>query len=83
MEKQESKKPLSNFPTATTTTKYIQLWDTDSEGKAILIDGTQLAELMFDYNVGVSTESTYVVKRVDSDFFEDDLASEQASVAAK
>ncbi|MGB7554350.1 MAG: hypothetical protein WBM04_08245, partial [Candidatus Korobacteraceae bacterium] len=27
-------KPLSNFPTATTTTKYIQLWDTDSRGKA-------------------------------------------------
>jgi hypothetical protein len=27
-------KPLSNFPTASTTTKYIQLWDTDSEGKA-------------------------------------------------
>jgi len=26
-------KPLSNFPTATTTTKYIQLWDTDSKGK--------------------------------------------------
>ncbi len=25
---------LSNFPTATTTTKYIQLWDTDSRGKA-------------------------------------------------
>ncbi len=34
MEKQESKRALSNFPTATTTTKYIQLWDTDSRGKA-------------------------------------------------
>jgi hypothetical protein len=34
MEKQESKKPLSNFPTATITTKYTQLWDTDSRGKA-------------------------------------------------
>ena len=29
------------------------LWDLDS--KIILIDGTQLAELMFDYGVGVST----------------------------
>src|ERR1019366_2826906 len=27
-------KPLSNFPTATTTTKYTQLWDTDSRGKS-------------------------------------------------
>jgi hypothetical protein len=26
-------RPLSNFPTATTTTKYVQLWDTDSRGK--------------------------------------------------
>jgi hypothetical protein len=28
---------LSNFPTATTTTKYSQLWDTESEGKVISI----------------------------------------------
>jgi hypothetical protein len=34
-------KPLSNFPTATTTTKYIQLWDTDSRGKAIMVTGFQ------------------------------------------
>src|ERR1017187_7209688 len=34
VEKQESEKPLSNFPTATTTTKYTQLWDTDSRGKS-------------------------------------------------
>jgi hypothetical protein len=27
---------------------------------------------MFDFEVGVSTESTYVVKRIDNDFFEDD-----------
>jgi hypothetical protein len=27
---------------------------------------------MFDYEVGISTESTYVVKRIDNDFFEDD-----------
>src|SRR5215831_4426470 len=33
MEKQESKNRFSNFSTATTTTKYIQLWDTDSRGK--------------------------------------------------
>jgi hypothetical protein len=26
-------KPLSGFPTASATTKCIQLWDTDSEGK--------------------------------------------------
>src|SRR5580658_9578712 len=29
-------KTLSNFPTATTTTNYNYLWDTDSEGKVRL-----------------------------------------------
>ena len=38
---------------------------------------------MFDYGVGISTESTYVVKRIDNDFFEDDggantMADEEA-----
>jgi restriction system protein len=42
------------------------------ETKVILIDGSQLAELMFDYGVGVSTVNSYSVKRIDSDFFEED-----------
>ena len=33
MEKAGKQKTLSNFPTATTTTNYNYLWDTDSEGK--------------------------------------------------
>lgn len=39
--------------------------------KIVLIDGKQLAELMIDYDVGVSTISTYRVKRVDSDYFDE------------
>ncbi|MGQ0542621.1 MAG: restriction endonuclease [Blastocatellia bacterium] len=39
------------------------------ENKIILIDGTELAELMIDYNVGVSTERIYELKRIDSDYF--------------
>jgi len=35
----------------------------------VLIDGTKLAELMIDHNVGVSTESKYEIKRIDTDFF--------------
>ena len=41
------------------------------ESKVILIDGAQLAQYMIDYNVGVSSVSTYVVKQIDSDFFEE------------
>ena len=37
--------------------------------KVVLIDGRQLAELMIEYNVGVSTVKTYEIKRVDSDYF--------------
>ncbi len=38
--------------------------------KVILIGGQRLAELMIEYNVGVSTVSTIAIKRVDSDYFE-------------
>lgn len=37
--------------------------------KIILIDGSQLAKLMFDHGIGVSVASTYEVKRIDSDYF--------------
>lgn len=39
--------------------------------KIVLIDGKQLANLMIEHNLGVSTIATYEVKRVDSDFFND------------
>lgn len=38
--------------------------------KIILIDGDQLAGLMIDNNVGVSTIGKYELKRVDNDYFE-------------
>lgn len=37
--------------------------------KVILIAGTQLAELMIDHGVGVTTEATYALKRIDADYF--------------
>ncbi|MBN2423819.1 MAG: restriction endonuclease [Calditrichaceae bacterium] len=40
------------------------------EHKIILIDGELLTDLMFEFNVGVSIQSNYVVKRIDSDYFE-------------
>jgi len=36
-----------------------------------LIDGAELVSLMMDHGVGVSTGQTYVVSKVDEDFFED------------
>ncbi|MGF6996338.1 restriction endonuclease [Paraburkholderia sp. GAS32] len=40
--------------------------------KIILVDGEQLVKLMVDHNVGVSTVSTFDIKKIDSDYFEGD-----------
>lgn len=40
--------------------------------KIILIDGEQLAQLMIDHNVGVTEESRYIVKKIDTDYFSDE-----------
>lgn len=42
----------------------------EASAKIVLIDGEQLAELMIDHGVGVTDHKAYVVKRVDSDYFE-------------
>lgn len=39
--------------------------------RVILIDGILLSELMFDHGIGASTSNSYVIKRLDSDFFDD------------
>ena len=39
--------------------------------KVVLVDGNTLAKLMIEYNVGVSVEATYDIKKIDSDFFDD------------
>jgi restriction system protein len=38
--------------------------------KIILVGGQELATLMIDYNVGVSTVGVYELKKVDADYFE-------------
>ncbi len=43
-----------------------------NETKVVLIDGEQLAELMIDYNLAVSTINTFEIKRIDNDYFGDD-----------
>ena len=46
---------------------YISRIDT----KVVLIDGQLLANLMMDFDVGVSLFASYIVKRIDSDYFEE------------
>jgi len=42
------------------------------DSKIVLIDGPMLAELMMDFGLGVSLVNSYEIKRVDSDYFEED-----------
>lgn len=57
-----------------TTTKFTQgaIDYADSiDKRVILIDGKQLTDLMFKYNIGVSNEEIFVTKKIDLDFFEE------------
>jgi restriction system protein len=35
----------------------------------VLIDGSQLVEVIIDFNIGVTKSSTHETKRIDSDYF--------------
>lgn len=41
----------------------------NTDVKIILIDGEQLAEYMYDYNLGVNIKETYHIKTIDEDYF--------------
>jgi restriction system protein len=43
------------------------------EKKIVLIDGEELAKLMIDYGIGVATDAVYEIKRLDTDYFEEEL----------
>lgn len=52
---------------ASTATEYAQM----VTQKVILIDGPRLADLMIEHDIGVSTTRTIALKRIDTDYFEE------------
>lgn len=44
------------------------------ERKIVLVDGERLARLMIDYDVGVSESRKILLKKIDSDFFDESAA---------
>lgn len=42
------------------------------DNKIALIDGKTLCQLMIEYDIGVSSEISYTIKRIDSDYFEEE-----------
>lgn len=56
--------------TTSSFTKEALEYVNNIEKKIILIDGSRLAELMIDYNIGVSVHKNIILKKIDSDYFE-------------
>ena len=40
--------------------------------KVVLVDGKKLTKLMIEYNLGVSVETVYTIKKIDTDFFSEE-----------
>ena len=66
---QKAKKGV--FITTANFSKNAIAYAKDVDYKIILIDGVKLSNLMINYNVGVSVETTYEIKKIDNDYFED------------
>ncbi len=59
------------FFTTSDFTKTARTSAARSDSRVVLINGTELAALMVEHNVGVSITSTLQLKKLDSDYFED------------
>ena len=57
------------FITTSAFTQSAQDYVSRIDSKIVLIDGDTLAQLMIDYNIGVTTVTSYELKRVDTDYF--------------
>lgn len=60
------------FITTSSFSKNAKEWVKGLDSKIILIDGMELVKLMVDYDVGVSEEGVYKLKRIDRDYFEEE-----------
>jgi len=60
------------FITTSSFSKEAKKYASLIESKIILIDGEQLSKLMAEHDVGVSTVGMYEVKKLDSDFFDEE-----------
>jgi len=59
------------FITTSNFSKHAEDYASMIENNVVLIDGGSLANLMIDHDVGTTLVSSYEVKRVDSDYFDE------------
>ncbi len=60
------------FITTSNFSKDAVTYAAQMDTKIVLIDGETLAQYMIDYNLGVSVQNTYEIKKIDSDYFEEE-----------
>jgi len=60
------------FITTSNFTKDAIDYTPKNETKIVLIDGNKLASYMIDYNLGVSLQNTYEIKKIDFDYFDEE-----------
>ena len=61
------------FITTSDFTKDAREYIEKIDSRISLVDGRKLVELMIDHGLGVSTSNTYEIKKVDRDYFPEDL----------
>ena len=59
------------FITTSDFSKQARDYASAIESSVVLIDGDTLAGMMIDYDVGIAVESSYEIKRIDSDYFDE------------
>lgn len=57
------------FITTSSFTREAEAYARSIQTTIVLVDGAQLAELMIDHGVGVTTHRRYEIRRLDSDYF--------------
>jgi len=60
------------FITTSAFTKDARDYAEKIESKIVLIDGETLAQLMIDHNIGVSSIASYILKKMDIDYFSEE-----------
>jgi restriction system protein len=60
------------FITTSVFTQEAKEYAERSQYRVVLIDGVRLSDFMIEHDLGVSVAATYQLKRIDSDFFDDE-----------
>ncbi len=60
------------FITTSDFSKEAITYASQMDTKIVLINGEALAQYMIDHNLGVSVQNTYEIKKIDSDYFEEE-----------